>query len=146
MTKLKLLGAAALLAATIATPAMAQQWTNDVTIIATRSSGFWPGEVAAGVVGGAVGAAGAIATAPFRNRDSYAYYGGRPMTTAMPIPSNDRRACARLRHSTRRDLYGPRRTLAPVLRGERHVRANHAELNRGEGKCGTTLHPGPGLA
>jgi len=40
-----------------------------------RDSGFWPGAVAAGVVGGAVGTAGAIATAPFRN-DSYAYYNG----------------------------------------------------------------------
>jgi hypothetical protein len=45
-----------------------------------RDSGFWPGDVAAGVVGGAaatagaaVGAAGAIATAPFRD-NSYAYY------------------------------------------------------------------------
>jgi hypothetical protein len=38
-----------------------------------RDSGFWPGDVAAGVVGGAVGTAGAIATAPFRG-DSYAYY------------------------------------------------------------------------
>ena len=43
-------------------------------------SGFWPGDVAAGVVGGAlatadaaVNTAGAIATAPFRG-DSYAYY------------------------------------------------------------------------
>lgn len=75
MTKLKLLGAAALLAATVATPAMAQQWTNDYNY-RHRSSGFWPGDVAAGVVGGAVGTAGAIATAPFRGRDSYAYYGG----------------------------------------------------------------------
>jgi hypothetical protein len=40
-----------------------------------RDSGFWPGDVAAGVVGGAVATAGAIATAPFRN-DSYAYYNG----------------------------------------------------------------------
>ena len=38
-----------------------------------RDSGFWPGDVAAGVVGGAIGTAGAIATAPFRG-DSYAYY------------------------------------------------------------------------
>ena len=75
MTKLKLLGAAAMLAATVATPAMAQQWTNDYNY-RHRSSGFWPGEVAAGVVGGAVGTAGAIATAPFRGRDSYAYYAG----------------------------------------------------------------------
>jgi hypothetical protein len=39
-----------------------------------RDSGFWPADVAAGVVAGAVGTAGAIATAPFRG-DSYAYYG-----------------------------------------------------------------------
>jgi hypothetical protein len=45
-----------------------------------RDFGFWPGDVAAGVVGGAVATAdaavntaGAIATAPFRG-DSYAYY------------------------------------------------------------------------
>ena len=75
MTKLKLLGAVALLAATVATPAMAQLWTNDYNH-RYRSSGFWPGDVAAGVVGGAVGTAGAIATAPFRGRDSYAYYSG----------------------------------------------------------------------
>ena len=41
-----------------------------------HDSGFWPGEVAAGAVGVAVGTAGAIATAPFRGesyaRDSYA--------------------------------------------------------------------------
>jgi hypothetical protein len=37
-----------------------------------RDSGFWPGDVAADVVGGAIGTAGAIATAPFRG-DSYAY-------------------------------------------------------------------------
>jgi hypothetical protein len=38
-----------------------------------RDSGFWPADVAAGVVGGVVGTAAAIATAPFRD-DSYAYY------------------------------------------------------------------------
>ena len=38
-----------------------------------RDSGFWPADVAAGVVGGAVSTAAAIATAPFRD-DSYAYY------------------------------------------------------------------------
>jgi hypothetical protein len=38
-----------------------------------RDSGFWPADVAAGVVGGAVGTTGAIAAAPFRG-DSYAYY------------------------------------------------------------------------
>jgi len=36
-------------------------------------SSFWPADVAAGAVDGAVGIAGAIATAPFRG-DSYAYY------------------------------------------------------------------------
>lgn len=47
-----------------------------------RDSGFWPGDVAAGVVGGAVATAGAavdtagaIAAAPFEG-DSYAYYNG----------------------------------------------------------------------
>jgi hypothetical protein len=40
-----------------------------------QSHRFWPGELAAGVVGGAIGTAGAIATAPFRN-DSYAYNDG----------------------------------------------------------------------
>jgi hypothetical protein len=47
-----------------------------------RDSGFWPGDVASDVVGGAlgtadaaIGTAGAIATAPFRH-DSYAYYNG----------------------------------------------------------------------
>jgi hypothetical protein len=41
-----------------------------------RSSGFWPADVAAGVVGGAIGTAGAIAAAPFTpfRGDSYAYY------------------------------------------------------------------------
>jgi hypothetical protein len=38
-----------------------------------HDSGFWPGDVAADVVGGAIGTAGAIATAPFRD-NSYAYY------------------------------------------------------------------------
>jgi hypothetical protein len=52
-----------------------------------HDTGFWPGDVAAGVVGGAVGTAaaitddavgtaGAIATAPFRGNNSYAYYNG----------------------------------------------------------------------
>ena len=96
MTKLKLLSAAALLAATVATPAMAQQWTNDYNY-RHRSTGFWPGDVAAGVVGGAVGTAGAIATAPFRGRDSYAYYGGpdydNSYAYAVPRPQSLRPAC-----------------------------------------------------
>ncbi len=38
-----------------------------------REPGFWPGDVAAGVVGGAIGTAGAIVGAPF-GYDTY--YGG----------------------------------------------------------------------
>jgi hypothetical protein len=104
MTKLKLLWAAALLA--IATPAMAQQamqepgayrqahpWANDYHYgygYGYGRPGFWPGDVAAGVVGGAIGTAEAIATVPFRDSnayyngagydDSYAYYGDRPVS------------------------------------------------------------------
>jgi hypothetical protein len=86
MTKLRILSAAALLAAMIATPAVAQQamqepgayrqahpWANDYHY-RYGGPGFWPGDVAAGVVGGAIGVADAIVTAPYR--DSYAYYGG----------------------------------------------------------------------
>jgi BA14K-like protein len=42
-----------------------------------RDDGFWPGRVAGDVVGGAIGTAGAIATAPFRapGADSYAAMG-----------------------------------------------------------------------
>lgn len=39
-----------------------------------HDTGFWPGDVAAGVVGGAIGTADAIATTPFRGGNSYAYY------------------------------------------------------------------------
>ena len=38
-------------------------------------SGFWPGDVAVGIVGGAIGTAGAIAAAPF-GAGPYAYYNG----------------------------------------------------------------------
>src|SRR5215213_351023 len=49
-------------------------WNNGWNNGWRESRGFWPGEVAAGVVGGAVGTAGAIASAPFRGyRNSYAY-------------------------------------------------------------------------
>lgn len=90
MTISKLLGAA-MLAAALATPALAQPamqepgayaqhhpWANDYDYRYGRS-GFWPGDVAAGIVGGAIGTAGAIAAAPFRDSgyDSYAYYGDR---------------------------------------------------------------------
>jgi len=79
---LKLLTAAAILSAAVATPALAQdpvartpsfrQHQDAVRVYHHRSSGFWPADVAAGVVGGAIGTAGAIATAPFRY-NAYAY-------------------------------------------------------------------------
>jgi hypothetical protein len=91
MTELRLLGAAAILAAVITTPAMAQPviqepgasaqhypWANDYGY-RYGPSGFWPGDVAADVVVGAIRTADAIATAPFRGSDSYAYYGGSGM-------------------------------------------------------------------
>ena len=113
MTTTKWLAAAALVTATIATPALAQDrvtrdqakaradrqqvidrdsaddgffrgnaryevndnWNRDNW---NRSdSGFWPGDFAANVVGGAVATAGAIATAPLRGGDSYASYDNR---------------------------------------------------------------------
>lgn len=95
MTRLTLFGATALLGAIIAIPATtsataqtviqepgvyarSHPWANDYDYnYGYRRSGFWPGDVAAGVVGAAVGTAGAIATAPFRNGyayDRYAYY------------------------------------------------------------------------
>ena len=87
MTKTSVLGAAAILAALTATPALAQHamqqrgayaqqhhgWAND----RHGRSGFWPGAVAAGVVGGALGTAAAIASSPYRG-NSYAYYGSGP--------------------------------------------------------------------
>jgi hypothetical protein len=85
MMKLKLLGAAAICAAAMATPVMAQQAISEPGMYAQAHpydngygygrSGFWPGDIAADVVGGAIGTADAIATAPFRGGDSYAYYG-----------------------------------------------------------------------
>ena len=81
---LKLLTAAAVLSTAIAAPAFARQdmsraqvarhHKESVRVIEHRDSGFWPADVAAGVVGGAVGTAGAIATAPFRG-DRYVYSG-----------------------------------------------------------------------
>jgi hypothetical protein len=81
---LKFLTAAAVLSTMIAAPALAQdpaaraqvvRQQQDTARVYHRDNGFWPGEVAAGVVGGTIGAAGAIASAPFRN-DSYAYNDG----------------------------------------------------------------------
>ncbi|XIA62333.1 hypothetical protein ACFIOY_22300 [Bradyrhizobium sp. TZ2] len=80
----KLLTAAAVLSTAVAAPSLAQDSHGRSDVIRQpqtkdrvyhRHSGFSPGEVAAGVVGGAIGTAGAIATAPFRN-DVYAYNDG----------------------------------------------------------------------
>ena len=82
---LKLLTAAAVVTTAIASPALAmgpharseaaqlqQQRARALQREPVqRNSGFWPGDVAAGVIGGAIGTAGAIATAPF----GYAYNG-----------------------------------------------------------------------
>ena len=81
---LKLLTAAAVLSTAVVAPALAQdphgrsdaiRQSQTQDRVYHRHSGFWPAEVAAGVVGGAIGTAGAIATAPFRN-DVYAYNDG----------------------------------------------------------------------
>ena len=83
MTKLRILGAAAILASMLASPAMAQQayrdqdgrWHNSYNRWDGRDRGFGPAEVAAGVVGGAVGTAAAIATMPIGG-DEYARRNG----------------------------------------------------------------------
>ncbi|MEH2528531.1 MULTISPECIES: hypothetical protein [unclassified Bradyrhizobium] len=81
---LKLLTAAAVLSTAVEAPALAQDAHGRSDAIRQyqtsdryyhRHSGFWPADVAAGVVGGTIGTAGAIATAPFRN-DVYAYNDG----------------------------------------------------------------------
>jgi hypothetical protein len=85
MTKTKFLAAAAILSTLIASPVLAgdmnhkhtmSQRAYDSNAYQRSDSGFWPADVAASVVGGAVGAAGAIATAPFRGGDAYAYDDG----------------------------------------------------------------------
>ena len=49
---------------------------RDVDRRADRDNTFEPGNVAAGVVGGAIGTSGAIATAPFGANEAYAYDSG----------------------------------------------------------------------
>lgn len=81
---LKIVTAAAVLSTALAVPALAQdahgrsdniRQSPTSERVYQRHSGFGPGEVAAGVVGGAINTAGAIATAPFRS-DVYAYNDG----------------------------------------------------------------------
>jgi len=85
---LRCLTMAAALAATAASPALAmgpharseavQQRKQEArTYQYYRNDRFWPGEMAAGVVGGAVIIAGAIAGVPF-GYDPYDDYYGRP--------------------------------------------------------------------
>ena len=95
----KLLTAAAVLTAAIASPAVAmspharseaaQERQHQARVYQYRpyyhgpytapTSGFWPADVAGAIVGGAIGTAGAIATAPLRY-DAHAYndYGPYP--------------------------------------------------------------------
>ena len=126
MTKSGLLAAAAMLAALVATPALAQPavqepgayaqyqpWANDYNYRYGRT-GFWPGDVAADVVGGGAAAtADAIVSAPFRGSDSYAYYGRRPRydlrLLRQPAGAHDLWPGA-LCH-----LYGPGRPLVSLL-------------------------------
>jgi hypothetical protein len=116
MTRLKLLGATALLSATIASPVLAQDgamgpgyrygqpaptyynqgyqdqrgyWHDDEGY---RDNGFAPLDAAAGVVDGAVNTAGAIATAPFRAMEgdgSYARMQGDASYCAQRYRSYD---------------------------------------------------------
>lgn len=110
VTRLTVLGAAAIIASAMASPATAWQssknrgaanahasshhrthvvyrgtnryadtnaaWNTGPNYDRRYQSGFWPADVAAGVVGGAAATAGAIATAPFRAADSYAWNNG----------------------------------------------------------------------
>ena len=129
MTKFKILGAAAILASALASPAMAQQviynpgycaqfypnancqnlgpgnpytgsyqrrayrqngdWQNSYNRWDGRDS-FWPGDVAAGVVGGAVGTAAAIATAPIGG-EAYARRNGFVCTPGTMFRGEDGR-------------------------------------------------------
>jgi hypothetical protein len=118
MTKLKLLSAVAILSATIASPVLAQEGTMGPQTRyygqpaptyynqgypdnqgyryrdnrAYRDDGFAPFDAAAGVVDGAVNAAGAIATAPFRAMDgdrSYAMMQGDASYCAQRYRSFD---------------------------------------------------------
>ncbi|ABD88114.1 hypothetical protein [Rhodopseudomonas palustris] len=92
MTRLTLFAAAAVLTTALATPVTAQQMSNPGWNGPDRSysrdyrhergprhdrgfesNAFWPADVAAGVVGGALGTAGAIAAAPFGGPDQFAY-------------------------------------------------------------------------
>lgn len=140
MTRFKILGAAAILASALASPAMAQEvitnpgkcaqfypnancqntgpgspytgsyqrqaygnqayrdqayrqngnWQNSYNRWDDRDRGFWPADVAAGVVGGAVGTAAAIATAPIGG-EAYARRNGFVCTPGTLFRGEDGR-------------------------------------------------------
>ena len=92
---------------------------NDVTMtrhVRHTNRGFWPGEVAAGVVGGAIGTAGAIASAPFRAFDnSYAYYDNNyPYSDNAGYPNNKEYGY----RISRNDLSGPICAPGTFVRGD----------------------------
>jgi hypothetical protein len=98
---LKKMTAAAVLTVAMAAPALAQDPApRSPTVHHQRTervyhhgSGFWPADVAAGVVGGAIGTAGAIATAPFRGAYAYddRYYGRHYCQPGMRFRGEDGR-------------------------------------------------------
>ena len=79
------MAAAAVLTVATVVPALAQGPGRGATVAAQdraelgrthhyRGTGFWPADAAAGIAGGAIGTAGAIAAAPF-GQGPYAYNG-----------------------------------------------------------------------
>jgi hypothetical protein len=101
MTRAKYIAAAVVLSSLIASPVLAQNMSQDAAYRTSHrsdriydgnherhDSGFWPADVAAGVVDGAVGAAGAIATAPFQDND-YAYTDAYAYDNDGAYPSDD---------------------------------------------------------
>jgi hypothetical protein len=73
MTSFKILAATALITSAMAAPAFARDYC-DTHPCADRNPVGAAADTAAGIAGAAIGTAGAIATAPFRNPDdSYAY-------------------------------------------------------------------------
>jgi hypothetical protein len=70
----KRIAAAAALVVAIAAPTFAKPAQAEQVYRHRYDSGFWPADAAAGIVGGAIGTAGAIAAAPF-GAGPYAYYG-----------------------------------------------------------------------
>jgi hypothetical protein len=73
MTSFKIIAATVLVSASMAAPALARDYCDTHRCYHRGPVGA-AADTAAGVAGAAIGTAGAIATAPFRNpRDSYAY-------------------------------------------------------------------------